>query len=273
MIGSTLCRYRTVAALAAGVLLIALIGATQIGRAEGSTEGGESSGSSFPGWQQNFNHDADEWLGFEEGIWCGSIERVRRGEGEVAPSAGRAHAEARGGECIDPFKDDFEPSGPFSGGVPLSTEWPESGFVVQMDVYLDPENGGFDYYVPISLLDVRQEKGLPASVRYFKVPVTSKGGALLVGEQEHAIDQAGWYTFRHRFDEDDNGQLEVTFELAERRGGTLATEPLTDHFGATGLADPEAADFDAANVGNAYIWLNLSHDQVLPIDRYQIRRG
>lgn len=271
MLEGKLRRCRLVGALASGVLLAVLMGGSQSVPAEGSAEGRRNSGSSFPGWQQNFNHDVDEWLGLEDG-WCGSIELRDRGDGDVAPSTGRAYAEAIGGECVDQF-DAFTPSGPFSGGVPLSTEWPESGFVVQMDVHLDPENGGFDYYVPISLLDVRQEDGLPASVRYFKVPVTSDDDALLVGTQEHEVDRAGWYTFRHRFDEDDNGQLEVMFELAERRGGTLATEPLTHHFGATGLADPEPADFDAANVGNAYVWLNLSHEQVLPIDRYQIRRG
>lgn len=226
--------------------------------------------SDFPGWSQDFSGDANEWLAFDED-WCGSFELVDAEEGALTPRAGDGYAHVIGGECIEQFAEDFEPSGPYSGGVAMSDAWPEGGFVEELDLYLDPEqHSGFDYYVPLSLYDVREEEGFPPSVRYTRVQVTEQGDALSVGG--HTVEEAGWYTFRHRFTEAEDGSLDLEFELLDADGQQVGSHALDEHFGPSGLEDPAPLDVPADNVGNAYIWFHMPHDEVVAIDRYEVRR-
>jgi hypothetical protein len=67
------------------------------------------------------------------------------------------------------------------------------------------------------------------------------------------------------------GALAVTFELLDAEGERIGTHALEEHFGPTGLADPQPLDVAATNVGNAYIWFHLPYDEVVAIDRYQVR--
>lgn len=235
----------------------------------------------FPGWNQVFNHDAAEWIGGDvEGAegWCGSIELHDRATGPVEPSAGRGYAVAVGGPCngfwATVFGAEFR-SGPFAGGTPLASAWPPSGWVTEMDVHLDPD-ASFDYYVAISLLDVRGEapwdylEDFLPSIRYFEVPVRSDGGSVTVAGE--AVGSTGWHTFRHRFGEGPDGELTVEFQLADRRGGVLFTRSVS-HTSLFGMPGEAAADFDAENVGSAYVWLHLAEDVELAIDRYRVRPG
>ena len=187
------------------------------------------------------------------------------------PTIGSGYGRVTGGGCIEQFADAFAPSGPYSGGVALSEVWPEGGFVEQVDIHLDPaRHTGFDYFVPLSLLDVRRADGLPASVRYTRVQVTSRGDALSVGG--HTVDEEGWYTVRHRFTEDEQGMLSIDFELLDAGGELLGSHAVEQHLGATSLEDPQAIDVPVNNVGSAYVWFHLPDDEAVAIDRYVVRR-
>jgi hypothetical protein len=262
-----------VGALAAAVVMAVAIATTSAADASSDRQ----SNAPFPGWYQGFTHDADEWAGSAvdgpDG-WCGSIDQHDRGDGPVAPSTGGGYAVATGGACnafwTEIFGPDFR-SGPFAAFTPLSTAWPVGGYVMEMDVHLDPvATSSFAYYAAISLLDVRAEHGLPASVRYFEVPVQVDAGQLTVHGE--AVTTSGWHTFRHRFGEDADGQLTVEFELAPRSGPALFTVPV-EHTTLFGMEGEPTSSFEAANVGNAYVWLQLAEGQAVPIDEYRVRRG
>lgn len=122
----------------------------------------------------------------------------------------------------------------------------------------------------MSLYDVREAEGFPASVRYTRVRVSEQGDSLSVGG--HTVEDAGWYTFRHRFSEDEDGSLALDFELIDADGEQVGSHALEEHLGASGLEEPEPIEVRAENVGNAYIWFHLPFDEVVAIDRYEIRR-
>ena len=231
--------------------------------------------ATFPDWEQDFDADAQEWIGDEvegESGWCGTIEHQAGDAGPVEPSVGDGYALGISGPCNEfyagIFGDDFR-SGPFAGETPLAEEWPEAGYVMELDVYLDPdEETTFDHYNAISLLDVREEEGLVASIRYFQTPVVAENGSITVMGEE--VDEPGWHTFRHTFSEGADGGLAVEFIL-ERDGAEVFTAPIEE----TGEMDPEPAsptsEFEVTNVGSAYIWLHIPEEgRALPIDRYRV---
>lgn len=256
---------RVMAFVVALVASLTVLGLVQAGHAQNERNPGEA----FPGWSQDFSGDADEWFDLDDD-WCGSFELVSGDDGDLTPTVGTGYAHVVGGECIEQFAD-FEPSGPYSGGVAMADAWPEGGFVEELDLYLDPVvHSGFDYYVPLSLYDVREAEGLPASVRYTRVQVTEQGDALSVGG--HTVEEAGWYTFRHRFTADENGMLAVDFELRDADGQQVGSHAIEHHLGPSGLADPEPIEVRVDNVVNAYIWFHMPNDEVVAIDRYEVRR-
>lgn len=243
---------------------------------------GGGQGAGFDNHRQHFNHDTAEWVGSEiDGPtgWCGSIERVDRREGDLAPSTGRAYAVAEGDGCNDFWADVwgevFEDlaSGPFAALTPSSTAWPASGFVVQTDIYLDPDHedytGTFDYYVAIF------DDSAPDPL-YLEVPVRAEEGDLTVnGEGDLTVDgeevaTTGWHTFTHRFSEDPEGYLAVEFELSVKGGPLLFTTDVTE---TTLFGDGAPLDIAAEDVRSGYVWLHLGDGEQLPIDTYQLRRG
>lgn len=223
----------------------------------------------FQAWQQGFQHDTDGWVSQEDPGpfgWCGTIQRVDRRTGDLAPSAGSGYAIVEHGACND-FYQPFFPDGsaPASADPDLfSTTFPTGGYVNQVDIYLDPgwEDGtGFGYAVSFQVLD----EDFP-NFRYFFLPVSKSGGTLSVAG--HEVGEAGWYTFRHRFTEEE-GALSVAFELA-RNGQTLFTRET----GETLLTGETASDFDASNTSNGYIWfVSISDGLGLAIDENRVRRG
>lgn len=279
------CLSRTLYALVAALLL------TTGAYASGS----DATATEFPTWSQDFGGDASGWIGQEvEGAtgWCGSVEHRTAGSGAVEPSSGDGYGLALGGPC-NAFSQagGVESSGPYSFGAGYAPAWPEHGYEMRLDVYLDPEREvSFTYWTSISLLDVRGEAGPPrdedpegdlgdflASLRYFGVPVEGGEGQITIGDdamlgEEHHVDEAGWYTFRHSFEEGPDGHLEVAFQVARNDQTRFTASPAAAYTpeGAQGPSYP-VDEIDAANVGAGYIWLALPAGSELPIDRHVVR--
>lgn len=224
----------------------------------------------FQSWHQGFNHGTAGWIDSDPSGpagWCGTIDDADRRDGNLVPSAGRGYALVTHGACNAYWAEHGFPngSGPYSPGAGYSTVFPDGGFVMELDIYLDPAWTAaepFTYSVSMSLLD--QE--YPDNFRYFMVPLTIEGGTLSVAG--HPVREAGWYTFRHRFSEE-AGKLAVDFELA-RHGRALFTVPVTE----TAFSAEPTASFDASNVGNGYVWfVAIAPGLRLAIDEHQVRQG
>jgi hypothetical protein len=219
-------------------------------------------------WHQGFEQNLEGWMTDEtpgETGWCGDIERFERGGGPVLPSAGTGYAVVEHGACNEFYTEIFpEGSGPYAPFGDYSGSWPAGGYVTELDIYLDPEwevGTGFTYAVSFQLLDV---EAFADSLRYLAVPVTKEGEALLVAG--NAVREAGWYTFRHVF-VDDDGNLSVAFQLSSGEQ-TLFTEHLTT----TMLSEEDVSSFEPTNTGTGYAWfVSISDGLRLPIDEQRIR--
>lgn len=276
------------------------------------------SSAPFPTFHQGFNDDAFPWsLVTGSTSWCGSVERITRraapapsrgrgavatpgrraNPGPVSPSVGAGYALVEHGRCI-PFFRPFT-SAPASGPIPslLSTTFPPSGFVQQLDIYLDPaypagtdgpdydgteglvstadgaivpavEDVVFAYAASLCLLEGPGGTcDIPAGLRYFPIAVTHTGGAMMVAG--HEITQAGWYEFRHVFDADVDGDLTVEFQLVHN-GRMLATKPIERTLN---TAEPTGS-FRAADLGSGYLWfISIADGLELPIDEHVLRPG
>lgn len=261
----------------------------------------------FKNWHQGFNHDAEPWSQFtQQGNWCGTIEQRNRGEGDIAPSAGAGYAVVAHGPCIDFFVP--QTSAPSSGPFPLlmSTAWPASGFVHQVDIYLepgypagtdgadydDPEGGTleglvyapdgslvesdgdavFTYATSLCVLNEDGSCPLPFGLRYFSVAVTKDGAALDVAG--HTVTEPGWYTFRYVFGSDEDGRLTLDFQLVDD-GRPLVTEPVETTMAATPFSPiTETSSFEVADLGSGYLWFATIADGLdLPIDEHVLRPG
>lgn len=258
--------------------------------AESPAAAGESSSAIFPTTHQGFNHGTDGWFGGETAGavgWCGTIEQQDRGSDDVTPSAGNGYATVEQGPCNAFWTGLFGPdlvNGPWAPGADFSNfsdSWPVAGYVTELDIYLDPEwqanppplpsvnffapsGTVFTYAVTVRELSSPKEA---AVFHYFFVPVLPGGNGLSI--LGHDVTEAGWYTFRHLL-RDEGGQLAVDFELAERRGRTLFTEPIMTRF-YSGLP---TADLDPTTLGSGYNWLPaIAHGLALPIDEHRVRPG
>jgi hypothetical protein len=165
----------------------------------------------------------------------------------------------------------------------MSTAWPASGFVQELDVYLDPAayEGGLAFIYTNSLCILADTGACdppppPASpFRYFAVFVVDAGPSLLLLDSPApdavpfaAVDEAGWYTFRHVFGSD-GGTLTVDFEL-RKDGRLLGVAPVRSTF----ISTEETSAFDVDDLGSGYIWFPLIARGVsLPIDEQRLRRG
>jgi len=239
-------------------------------RPEASSVSMANSQADFPTWVQSFNHGTGNWIDAGTpgpGGWCGEIEAVSGRDGDRMPSAGNGYALVTHAPCNDYWNTHGFPdgSGPYSPGAGYSTTFPESGFVTEIDIYLDPTwapGNPFTYSASFTLLD----QAYPDNFRYLLVPVISDGHALTV-DGEDVVD-AGWYTFRHTF-KDEDGKLAVRFELLQH-GRKLFSKAVTR----TSFSAEDLASFDAASIGTGYLWfVNIAPELELAIDEHRVRRG
>ena len=228
----------------------------------------------FPTWQQNFQHDIEGWE-YQGAGWCGSMERVeaRRGGSAgsaISPSVGSAFARIAHSDCSDGWEVIFpDGSGPASSVMPEGESFPDAGYVMDLDIYLDPDwddGTAFEYSASFRVLD----QDSPAHFRYYMHDVAAADGVLTI--DGHSVSEAGWYTFRHRFAADDDGMLAVHFEV--RKGGQQVFSeelPMVVDF-AVGAVPTNS--FPVSNVGNAYLWFpSLTAGLELAIDRQMMRLG
>jgi hypothetical protein len=253
-----------------------------------------NSAAPFKNWHQGFNHGTTAWYGGDTPGplgWCGQITQVEKGGGSLQPSAGQAYATVEQGVCNDFWDGIFSApgatlvNGPWAPGPDFglfSSVWPTGGFVMELDIYLDPswtvgalEPGTVNFFAPpgavFTYAASLRELGSPADAfgtfYYFAVPVMPNDGKLTV--LGHDVTEAGWYTFRHVFS-DDGGELAVDFELAERSGGTLFTEPITTEF----FSGAPTSNLIPTDLGSGYIWFaSIAPGLELPIDEHRLRRG
>lgn len=244
--------------------------------------GKANTANGFMAFHQGFNHSVHPWVDLSvEGVlgWCGTIELQNRKSGEVSPSAGNGYATVMWGECNEfwqadpseiPFKEEaglpaFPEGAPATQDPALwSSSWPSSGFVQDLDIYLDPEmfseGVAFIYSESIKALE-----GM--SFTYFGVNVMKTGGELYIND--FMIPEEGWYTFSF-VNGDNDGRLTLDFELF-KNNKMLYSVPLE-----TSLFDPDLAtsEIEVKDYGSGYIWFALLQEGVaLPIDEQMLRPG
>lgn len=246
-----------------------------------------NSSAPFRVWTQGFDHGTDGWYGQEtsgELGWCGTVEQVTRPSGDVPPSAGRGYAAVSQGGCNAHWSGEFGPlvGAPWAPGPQFSAlfqPFPEGGYVVELDVYLDPSyeavgpaEGTYVFEFPTwkgAVVGYSVSFGTLSngSFHYLWMPVWEGDGELLV--DIHPVTEAGWYTFRFVF-QDHDGELAVDFELADRTGQTLFRKSMTSTF----YGGTPVSDFATSNVATGYAWFtSISPGLELPIDEYRVRRG
>lgn len=281
-----------------------------------STSGLAHSAAPFRNWKHGFDHGTEGWYGKEqpgELGWCGTIdaERRARGPGSMAPSAGRGYAVVEQDVCNTLWDTEFSgpplgtlvgaPWAPGPGFAAIGSTWPDGGYSVELDIYLDPNDPAYSAAPPLAdhwvFTDFFALSGAPeladfyrnavfnygvsfedpagsSAFNYVNVSVLEGVGGLSVGTPSAptltTVTEAGWYTFRFVFS-DDNGALAVSFELDDRTGGTLLSESMTSLFFAPGSSP---SDFEAASIGTGYAWFpSMAEGLALPIDEYRLRRG
>lgn len=255
-----------------------------------------NSNADFPVFHQVFNHNTDPWVG--KGVdgppgWCGSIEhKDRRSNGDISPAVGRGYATIVHGECNKHWNKEFKDffldgftSAPATHFAFHSTYFPESGYIQQLDIYVDPdynystgnerptllhlfgiedENVVFSYANAVRIIgETEEEDEFP----YFAILVLKdEYGNLKIGDYQ--IERAGWYTFRHVFGSDD-GSLAVDFELLQN-GRLLYSESIDNSF----LFGIPTSSLETDDLGSAHIWFpNIADGVELPIDQHRLRRG
>lgn len=247
----------------------------------------------FPVLNQGFNNNLTPWVDQSvagPGGWCGNITLASFKDSDIKPSAGKGFAYASNGGCNDFWSGVFGPiftSGPASGPNPnlLSSTFPESGFVQELDVYLDPEypsgvstaifdpkgvfspigdeNVVFTYANSVCLVcDLASFQPL-----YFAISVVKNNGNLLV--DGYKVHEKDWYTFRQVFASNAEGKLTVEFELV-KNGIPLHTKVIETTF----LSKLPTSSFETDGLGNGYIWVvSIAEGLQLPIDENRMRPG
>lgn len=257
-----------------------------------------NSNAGFVAWHQGFEHGSAGWydaatpgpLG-----WCGAIEAVEtrgRGGAALAPSAGTGYATVRLDFCNEFWSNMGVPFGaPYGPGPDLalySGAWPDSGYVTELDIYLDPAwsgdfEGSFEfagsspgalvqYAATIFPTDPDAEPFHTGPHYFVEVEALPGEEALTVAGER--IDEAGWYSFRFVF-ADVAGFVQVDFELAERNGRVLA---VIEDVAPVDLLGPFKLPFDqdlpTAAYGSGHVWFfDIAFGLELPIDEHRVHRG
>jgi len=260
-----------------------------------------NSNAEFVTWHQGFEHNTEGWYDAStDGPlgWCGAIEQVksrgRDGGAAPAPSAGTGYASVSTGWCNAFWTLMGVPGGaPYAPGPELalySGAWPESGYVTELDIWLDPAwsgqfQGNFGFpdsgsspraviQYAATIFPTDYEPGdFHTGPHYFAEVETVEGeNALTIAGVR--IEEAGWYTFRFVFS-DVAGEVWVDFELAERSGATLG---VVENVAPVDMAGPYKFPFESdlptAEYGSGHVWFfDIALGLELPIDEHRVRRG
>ncbi|WP_139220662.1 hypothetical protein [Salegentibacter flavus] len=224
----------------------------------------------FPTFHHNFNDNLGPWVDNSiEGElgWCGSIELADRKNSDISPSAGRGFAILMNGTCNDYYTEQgFETSGPATFDPALwGMNFPESGFIHQLDIYLDP--GSFESGAAFTYANSLFYEAADYPFRYFSIDVTKTEAILWV--EDYQVSENGWYTFRHVNSRDDEGNLKVDFELL-KNGKVLYSTSIDQ----TLLTAESTTSFLADGLGSGYIWfVSIQEGVSLPVDEYFLRPG
>lgn len=254
--------------------------------------------AAFTTWHQGFQNDTGGWYDHEtQGPlgWCGDISRVTQEEAaanDPGPSAGKAYATVSIGACNAFWSSLGVPFGaPYAPGPNLaiaSNAWPRAGYVTDLDVFLDPAwsgnyRGNFEFagvpgttlvqYAVTVLKDDYVLGGVHTGPHYF-VDVEAVVGQEALSIAGYTVREAGWFTFRFRF-ADDNGAVRVDFELLDRTGGSLTG---IDDIAPTNLLGPFRTPFtdpvDTADYTTGWVWFfDIALGLALPIDEHMQRPG
>jgi hypothetical protein len=257
------------------------------------------SAAPFVNWHQGFEHGTDGWYDAStDGPlgWCGGIQQVtpeNRGATGLKPSAGRDYAVAVLNLCNAFWSGAGVPFGaPYAPGPELalySSAWPAAGYVTELDIYLDPSwseqpySGSFafagsspdtlvQYAATIFPLDY-QPGDFHTGPHYF-VTVDALRGQAALDVAGHTIREAGWYTFRFIFSNED-GSVRVDFELDDRNGTALARQDSLDAVDLWGPVQvPYMAPIPTAGYGSGHVWFfDIAYGLELPLDEHRVRRG
>ena len=250
----------------------------------------------FVNLHQGFEQDTSGW--YDQTTpgpvgWCGDITRVGRDDAtDIAPSAGKAYATASLGACNGFWTASGVPfSAPYGPGPELAgafNAWPRAGFVTDLDVYLDPAWSG-NYYgnfqfagIPANVIvqyaaTVFEADYMPGDIHtgpHFFVDVEAIQGQSALSVAGHTVTEAGWFTFRFLFSDND-GNVQVDFELIDRRGGTLAR---VENISPTNLLGPFRAPFtdplETDSYATGWVWFfDIAYGLALPIDQHRQRPG
>lgn len=257
-----------------------------------------NSNAPFVTWYQGFNHDASGWYGSATSGplgWCGEIEAVQARGGHAvdpSPSAGSGYATLTNGLC-NPFWTGLgvpfgAPYAPGPDQALYSSEWPESGYVTELDIWLDPSwsgeyQGSFEFagsspdtliqYVATIFPTDPDAEPFHTGPHYF-VNVDAVPGEEALVVAEHVVEQAGWYSFRFLFS-DEGGQARVDFELSEAQGAILATLDALQPIDLVGpFKFPYESELPTSEYGSGHVWFfDIAFGLDLPIDEHRVRRG
>lgn len=226
----------------------------------------------FPTYHQGFNHDihpfADNTM---EGFWgwCGTVNLKNKESSILKPSAGAGFATVEFGDCNEYWTENFGPvSGPATFDAALWSQfWPDSGFIHELDIYLDADQYNFENGLAFSYANSLYYSALPYPFIYFGLDVEKVAGSLEV--DGYAIPEADWYTFRQVHGQDTEGHPTVVFEL-RNDGKLLYSTPLTE----TLFGVEPTTSLMAQDLGSGYIWFpSIAEGVALAIDEYRLRPG
>ena len=244
--------------------------------AELSSRANANTSNGFLAFHQGFNHNTAAWADqFVEGPlgWCGTIELHNRKSGSISPSAGNGYATVMMGECNTFWSEEAEEMDLplFQYGAPAtqdpklwSATWPSSGFVQDLDIYLDPDmfEPGMAF-IYSSSLKAQDEMAFI----YFAVNVVKEGDELKV--EGYPVGEEGWYGFKFLFNDDGEGNLQVGFELEDNAKTVYSTYLSSDLGG-----ENPTAGYSVDNYGSGYVWfVAIAEGVELPIDEYRLRPG
>lgn len=238
----------------------------------------EMANTAFPSFHQGFNHSIAPWAdkntSEEEDGWCGIMELKSIKDGEIKPSAGEGYATVTFGECNTTWQPAFpDGSAPATLDPSLfSQTWPESGFIHELDIYLDPSSfeagTGFDLFFGLYY----DYYDYPFD--YYDINVVKENGNLLVNG-EYAVADAGWYTFKQSYDKEADGTLTADFELQSNHKTVYTSALETTVMGKlTSSFNIEEIYADGHVIGSGYLWFPYIAPGVeLAIDEYRLRPG